>query len=170
MMTGIPIGNSILPAYLLTAFLVIVGFAFYDIFHRRVPDRALAFFIPLAAAAPLIKAWFALYCGQSPLSLWPIFAESLTGALLGFSIPLAAAMASGGTGMGGGDIKFCGVLGLIYGPSGMSIVFLVSAVCAMPIILMIRRIGRDWHSLSIPFLPFLACGCSAATLAELFLH
>lgn len=57
MMTGIPIENSIWSAYLLTAFLVIVGFAFYDIFHRRVPDRALVFFIPLAAAAPLIKAW-----------------------------------------------------------------------------------------------------------------
>ena len=33
MMTGIPIENSIWSAYLLTAFLVIVGFAFYDIFH-----------------------------------------------------------------------------------------------------------------------------------------
>ena len=170
MMTGIPIVNSIWSAYLLTAFLVIVGFAFYDIFHRRVPDRALVFFIPLAAAAPLIKAWFALDCGQPPLWLWPIFAKSLIGALLGFSIPLAAAMVTGGTGMGGGDIKFCGVLGLIYGPFGMSIVFLVSAVSAMPIILMIRRIYRDRRPLSIPFLPFLACGCSAATLAELFLH
>ena len=56
MMTGIPIENSIWSAYLLTAFLVIVGFAFYDIFHRRVPDRALVFFIPLAAAAPLALA------------------------------------------------------------------------------------------------------------------
>lgn len=37
MMTGIPIENSIWSAYLLTAFLVIVDFAFYDIFHRRVP-------------------------------------------------------------------------------------------------------------------------------------
>ena len=43
MMTGIPIENSIWSAYLLTAFLVIVGFAFYDIFHRRVPDLALVF-------------------------------------------------------------------------------------------------------------------------------
>ena len=166
MMTGIPIENNIWSAYLLIAFLVIVGFAFYDIFHRRVPDLALVFFIPLAAAAPLIKSWFALDCGQPPLWLWPIFAKSLIGALLGFSIPLAAAIVTGGTGIGGGDIKFCGVLGLIYGPSGMSIVFLVSAVCAMPIILMIRRIYRDRRPLSIPFLPFLACGCSAATLAE----
>lgn len=43
MMTGIPIENNIWSAYLLTAFLVIVGFAFYDIFHRRVPDLALVF-------------------------------------------------------------------------------------------------------------------------------
>ena len=69
MMTGIPIENNIWSAYLLTAFLVIVGFAFYDIFHRRVPDLALVFFIPLAAAAPLIKSWFALDCGQPPLWL-----------------------------------------------------------------------------------------------------
>ena len=60
MMTGIPIENSIWSAYLLTAFLVIVGFAFYDIFHRRVPDRALVFFIPLAAAAPLTTSALAL--------------------------------------------------------------------------------------------------------------
>ena len=46
MMTGIPIENNIWSAYLLTAFLVIVGFAFYDIFHRRVPDLALVFFYP----------------------------------------------------------------------------------------------------------------------------
>lgn len=110
MMTGIPIENNIWSAYLLTAFLVIVGFAFYDIFHRRVPDLALVFFIPLAAAAPLIKSWFALDCGQPPLWLWPIFAKSLIGALLGFSIPLAAAIVTGGTGMGGGDIKFLSLI------------------------------------------------------------
>ena len=170
MMTGIPIGNSAWPAYLLTAFLVIVGFAVYDIFHRRVPDRALAFFIPLAAAAPLLKSWSALDCGRAQPLLWPVFAEALVGALLGFVIPLAAAMVTEGTGMGGGDIKFCGVLGLIYGPSGMSIVFLVSSVCAMPVALMYRRMCRERRLLSIPFLPFLACGCSAATLAELLLH
>lgn len=48
MMTGIPIENSIWSAYLLTAFLVIVGFAFYDIFHRRVPDPG---------ARPFLSRW-----------------------------------------------------------------------------------------------------------------
>ena len=91
------------------------------------------------------------------------------GALLGFCIPLAAAMAAGGNGMGGGDIKFCGVLGLVYGPSGMALVFLVAAVFAMPVVLLFRRLFRNQQPVAIPFLPFLACGCSVATLAELFL-
>ena len=81
-------------------------------------------------------------------------------------IPFAT---SGGSGMGGGDIKFCGVLGLVYGPSGMALVFLVAADFAMPVVLLFRRLFRDKQPIAIPFLPFLACGCSVATLAELFL-
>ena len=119
-----------------------------DCRKRTIPD----FLCLLTAAAGLISF--------SPAQLFGVLA----------ALPLLIAALIQPECMGGGDIKFCGVLGLIYGPSGMSIVFLVSAVCAMPIILMIRRIYRDRRPLSIPFLPFLACGCSAATLAELFLH
>ena len=68
----------------------------------------------------------------------------------------------------GGDIKFCGILGLIYGPSGMALVFFVAAVFAMPMVLLFRRLSRPRQPIAIPFLPFLACGCSIATLAELF--
>lgn len=49
MMTGIPIENNLWTAYLLTIFFVVAGFAVYDVLYRRVPDRALVFFIPLAA-------------------------------------------------------------------------------------------------------------------------
>lgn len=169
MMTGTPIENNVWMAYLLTVFLVVTGFAVYDILYRRVPDRALVFFIPLAALAPLIQVYFILEHGRTPIFIWPVVAEALVGALLGFCIPLAAAMATGGSGMGGGDIKFCGVLGLVYGPSGMALVFLVAAGFAMPVVLLFRRLFRDKQTIAIPFLPFLACGCSVATLAELFL-
>ena len=54
MMTGTPIESNVWMAYLLTVFLVVTGFAVYDILYRRVPDRALVFFIPLAALAPLL--------------------------------------------------------------------------------------------------------------------
>ena len=75
-----------------------------------------------------------------------------------------------GTGLGGGDIKFCGILGLVYGPSGMALVFLTAAVTAMPVIFLLRRLYRTGQPLAIPFLPFLACGCCTATLAQLFLR
>lgn len=113
MMIGTPTASSLWPTYLLTVFSVVAGFAVYDILYRRVPS-ALCLFMPFAALAPLLKVCFIGDCGQ----LWPAVAEALAGALLGFCIPLAAAMATGGTGLGGGDIKFCGILGLIYGPSG----------------------------------------------------
>ncbi len=169
MMTGTPIASNVWMAYLLTIFLVVTGFAVYDILYRRVPDKALAFFIPLAALAPLIQACSILENGRTPIFVWPIVVKALAGALLGFCIPLAAALATGGSGMGGGDIKFCGILGLVYGPSGMALIFLVAAGFAMPVVLLYRRLLRDKQPIAIPFLPFLACGCSAATLAELFL-
>lgn len=46
MMIGTPTASSLWPAYLLTVFSVVAGFAVYDILYRRVPDRALAFLCP----------------------------------------------------------------------------------------------------------------------------
>ena len=158
MMTGIPIENNLWTAYLLTIFFVVAGFAVYDVLYRRVPDWALVFFIPLAALAPVLQGYFLLNHGLPPLFLWPVATHALVGALLGFCIPLAAALATNGTGLGGGDIKFCGILGLVYGPSGMALIFLL------------RRLYRTGQPHAIPFLPFLACGCCTATLAQLFLR
>ena len=99
MMTGIPIENSLWTAYLLTIFFVVAGFAVYDVLYRRVPDRALVFFIPLAALAPVLQGYFLLNHGLPPLFLWPVATHALVGALLGFCIPLAAALATNGTGL-----------------------------------------------------------------------
>ena len=59
MMIGTPTASSLWPTYLLTVFSVVAGFAVYDILYRRVPDRALAFFMPFAALAPLLKVCLA---------------------------------------------------------------------------------------------------------------
>ena len=40
---------------------------------------------------------------------------------------------------------------------------------AAGLVLLYRRLLRDKQPTAIPFLPFLACGCAVATLAELFL-
>ena len=95
--------------------------------------------------------------------------DRLIGALI-ISVPmLLLALVLPGA-FGGGDIKFCGILGLVYGPSGMALVFLTAAVTAMPVIFLLRRLYRTGQPLAIPFLPFLACGCCTATLAQLFLR
>ena len=109
MMTGTPIESNVWMAYLLTVFLVVTGFAVYDILYRRVPDRALVFLSPLAALAPLIQVYFILeYWPDAYFPIWPVVAEALVGALLGFCIPLAAAMATGGSGMGAGTSNSAG--------------------------------------------------------------
>lgn len=87
MMTGIPIENNLWTAYLLTIFFVVAGFAVYDVLYRRVPDRALVFFIPLASLAPVLQGYFLLNHGLPPLFLWPVATHALVGALLGFCIP-----------------------------------------------------------------------------------
>lgn len=82
MMTGIPIENSLWTAYLLTIFFVVAGFAVYDVLYRRVPDRALVFFIPLAALAPVLQGYFLLNHGLPPLFLWPVATHALVTSLL----------------------------------------------------------------------------------------
>ena len=69
MMTGIPIENNLWTAYLLTIFFVVAGFAVYDVLYRRVPDRALVFFIPLAALAPVLQGYLGSRRSSSGRSL-----------------------------------------------------------------------------------------------------
>ena len=167
MMIGLPTENNILTIYLPAIFFCVAGFAVYDIRYRRVPDRALAFFLPFATLSPVLRIWPLWEAGLHPVWFLPVWADALMGALFGFAVLLAAALVSGGSGMGGGDIKFSSVLGLIYGVFGMALIFLTAAALAMPTALFMRRMSGK-QMLSIPFLPFLACGCLAATVAQLY--
>ena len=58
MMTGTPIESNVWMAYLLTVFLVVTGFAVYDILYRRVAVPAPLSFISPAALPPPISAFF----------------------------------------------------------------------------------------------------------------
>lgn len=168
MMIGTPTESSIWTGYLLTIFIVVTGFSVYDILYRRVPNRALVFFMPLAALAPILKTYFIFKSHQISYLIWSPTMVALLGLFFGFCIPLAAAITTNGNGIGGGDIKFCGILGLIYGPFGMSLLFLVAALFALPVVFVLSRFLHNTHSVSIPFLPFLTCGCCVATLVQLF--
>lgn len=165
MMTGTRIGNSCL--FLLYGALVclcILGFAIYDVRKRRVPDLALAVFLPFALLSPFIRAM--------AFPLWQLFLPSaiisLGGAAAGFGILLSAALFSeGGAGIGGGDIKLAAIMGFIYGPSQIIGVLFIASLLAVLAAFFIK--GRQENgSLSLPFVPFLAAGSLAVTVTLIF--
>ena len=154
MMTGIPIENNLWTAYLLTIFFVVAGFAVYDVLYRRVPDRALVFFIPLAALAPVLQGYFLLNHGLPPLFLWPVATHALVGALLGFCIPLAAALATNGTGLGGGDIKLMASLGLWLGTDALIFVAAAGSIFGGLSALVLLLLGKKKRKSAFAYGPY----------------
>lgn len=162
-MTGIQTVSDIISLSYETLVLgCIVGFAAYDIHTKRVPDRALVFFCPVALASLPVHMWAA----DEGTSFLSVLGLSLAGCAAGFFILLAAALISkGGTGLGGGDIKLAAVTGFIYGPYRMLETLMIAALlsaCAALIIFCRRREKK----LSMPFVPFIAAGSLATLIAS----
>lgn len=188
-------------AYSLLVFVCIGGFAAYDLRTRRVPNRALLLFSPIALAAPFLDALvsslaadtFAVQgrlgaCMGMSLAvappkaagtslaqflqmLPPALLHSLAGAVTGFLILFAAAMASpDGCGVGGGDIKLAAVMGFAYGPSRMAAILLTASGLAAIAALLMNHRNKHTNTqkmLSLPFVPFLAAGCFLVTIAAI---
>lgn len=141
----------------------ILGFAAYDIYTKRVPDRALVFFCPVAFASLPVH----MQAAGAETSFWAVLGLSLAGCASGFLILLAAAMLSkGGTGLGGGDIKLAAVTGFIYGPRRMLETLMLAALLAAAAALLIGCRHRD-KALSLPFVPFIAAGSLANLIASI---
>jgi len=142
-------------SYETLAICCLTGFAAYDIRTRRVPNRALVFFCPVALASLPVHMQGAGASFQSALGF------SLAGCAVGFLILLSAALLSrGGAGVGGGDIKLAAATGFIYGPYRMLGILMIATLlsaCAALIILCRRR--NRARPLSLPFVPFIAAGC-----------
>jgi len=100
-----------------------------------------------------------------PLSLWRglTIQEIVLGSLVGFLIMLSIALVSKG-GMGGGDVKLVGMLGLYLGWRLILITlflsFLVGAVGGIILIMLKIKDRKDY----IPFGPFIAFGAMLAVL------
>lgn len=163
-MTGIQTVSDIVTlSYETLVLICIVGFAAYDIHTKRVPDRALVFFCPVAFASLPIQIWAAGEVKPFPIAL----GLSLAGCALGFLILLAAAMLSkGGMGLGGGDIKLTAIIGFIYGPYRMLNTLLIATLLAAAAALLIFCQHRE-KKLSIPFVPFIATGSLATLIASI---
>jgi len=159
----------IINLYYSLVFLMVAGFAVYDIYKKRVPNKALVFCIPAALLAPIVNT-LANNAGGFDLAIFAdFFLTALLGAAVGFIIMLGAAMASkDGNGVGGGDIKLSGLMGFIYGPYGMILILLAASLLAMPVGLIRKRASKD-KTLRLAFVPFLAAGSLAVMIALLII-
>lgn len=141
----------------------ILGFAAYDIYTKRVPDRALVFFCPVA----LVSLPVHMGAADAGTSFLTVLGLSLAGCASGFLLLLAAAMLSkNGTGLGGGDIKLAAIIGFIYGPYRILEILMLAALLCGCSALVIGCRRRD-KTLSIPFVPFIAAGSLATLIASI---
>jgi leader peptidase (prepilin peptidase)/N-methyltransferase len=132
-----------------TALLVVV--AVIDLDHRIVPNKLL-----LPAAVWALVGWAVVDLGFLP--------EALLAGSGAFTFLLLAALAYP-AGMGMGDVKLAGVIGLYLGLEvipAMLVAFLAGSIVGVAIIV---RDGRDARKQGVPFAPFLALGAFAALLA-----
>jgi leader peptidase (prepilin peptidase)/N-methyltransferase len=130
---------------------MLIAVANIDLEHRIVPNRILA---PMAVWA--IAASAVVQPGKLP--------ELLIAGAAAFAFLLVAALVHP-AGMGMGDVKLAGVMGLYLGLSvapGMLIAFLTGSVVGLAILL---RHGAGARKRGVPFAPFLALGGLVALVA-----
>ncbi|RXI98413.1 prepilin peptidase [Anaerobacillus alkaliphilus] len=137
---------ELLIALLLISLLIIIFVS--DLHYMIIPDRVLLFFLPL----------FILGRVLGPMDPWW---SPIAGAFVGFFLLYAIAVVSKG-GMGGGDIKLFGVLGIALGLQATLLTlffaaFLGSIVGLVGILLKKVKRGKP-----IPFGPFIAVGALIA--------
>ena len=188
---------AVIRAHSLLAFACIAGFAAYDLRTRRVPDRALLLFSPIALAAPFLDAlaasldagsfmaqdksgYMSIAIAVAPTeaagislsrflqALPPSLLSSLAGAATGFFILFAAAMASpDGCGVGGGDIKLAAVIGFAYGPSRMTAILLAASGLAAIAALIVRHRNKRTNAQKTLSLPFVPFLAAGSILATI---
>ncbi len=159
MTIGTPIVSSYLsPSYDLLLLAVMAGFAIYDICYKRVPNKALAFSLPIFLAAPFLHS-----AARELSNIFPPVLNALSGAGAGVGILLLAALLSrDGAGVGGGDIKLAAAMGFAYGPHRILFILLLASVLCLPAAGYFGKTKKG-QPVSLPFVPFMAAGCLVLT-------
>lgn len=137
---------------------VIVGFALYDIHHKRVPNKALAISLPFFLVSPFLLAGV-----QTPAESIPVLLGGVFGSAIGFGVLLTAALLSkSGAGVGGGDIKLAAAMGFAYGANAILCILCIASLLCIPAAATSSRV-KSGQALSLPFVPFMAIGCLVVT-------
>jgi len=115
-----------------------------DLAYMLIPNKILLFFLPIA----LIVRYL------SPLENWY---NPIIGGIVGFVLLFVIFLASR-RGMGAGDVKLFGLLGIFLGPLHVVIALFVSAFVGSVIGLTLLGLGRVKRKQPIPFVPSIAIG------------
>ncbi|MDO8880756.1 MAG: prepilin peptidase [Coriobacteriia bacterium] len=143
-----------------------------DLDHLRLPNLLVAMLAVLGLLAALASEYGQLLVGpltyhtQASGSLTGPLANALTGAVLGAGVSAGTALLYGVVrkrrGLGMGDVKFLGALGLVLGPYVLMSIFLGSVI-GMVVGLSGSR-GMRLSEKRIPFGPWLAAGAVITAL------
>lgn len=135
----LPFSKEWLVAISLLSFLVMISVT--DLYRQLIPNK-------------IIK-WFFLLFGLERLFVQPFdhFWLSILGFLVGFGTLFLLRILSRG-GMGGGDIKLFGVLGIVVGPIWILVILFVASVLAVILTVILTLVGRGKRKVS--FGPYVA--------------
>ena len=144
---------------------LLVAITIIDLEHRLILDKIV---LPASVAALVMAPLWPMVGVEREFYAWSgslgSLASSLAGGAAGFLFFLAIVLVRPG-GMGGGDVKFAGLLGLLLGLVGVLIAVWIGVVAGGLVaaaLLLLRKRGRRSE---IPFGPFLAGGAAVALLA-----
>ena len=160
MMTGTPNVNSLFLLYHAVTLVFLFLIAWYDAKHHKIRNTSLlAFLLWCLCSIPVTL------CTQPVLSCVYVLLYSFLGFISGFCMFLFLSMMTGG-GIGRGDIKLVGLLGILYGASGLLAVLLASCLFAL-LHYTICRLFQHKKMERIPFAPYLFLGCIFYMLLQL---
>lgn len=128
--------------------IILLGFSIYDWKTKRVPNKALALFIPVILFMTVLRYF------NTQADIWLYIGHCALGSLIGGGLLLTSALISHGQGIGGGDIKLAALIGIYYGPYDMLFILFFATLFACVFGLIKRSITKS-KDLQIAFVPFI---------------
>ncbi|GEL78146.1 prepilin peptidase [Tenuibacillus multivorans] len=133
---------ELIVAWALISLLVIITIT--DIHYQLIPNRILSYFV-------IILIILRLFVQTDP------WYDAYLGGMVGFVLLLIIALISRG-GMGGGDIKLFGVIGLVLGVKGTLMILFLASLLGAVIGFILMVFGKVKKGVPFAFGPFIALG------------
>jgi prepilin signal peptidase PulO-like enzyme (type II secretory pathway) len=149
--------SVIQPGFWLAVGLGLVLLTGFDLFYGVLPD----FVVGILGGITLI---YRLSLAVTGIMRWSDFWGYLGAGLAGAAVLAAVALATRGRGMGWGDVKLAGVMGLILGPSKLLVAVAAAVLTGAVAAVILVVTGRKQWGQTVPFGPFLTGGTLVALL------